>query len=281
MFSVFQNQLRSTLLSIRFLIGVLLGLSVVMLNGISLLEFSKWLAEPLSVMDIYIYSSADRFAVFLCFLGAIVVLSNVSVITQNEVYILLRVSRKKWVGGKLLYIITICFLYHFCIVLITMFYAAPDSYWGNFWSNPLYIMAVVDYQTAYDWGLSFPYSNVLANFSPAGATLMSLLLNSLYVASLGIILFFVSLKLNRVTSFAVVMLLHMVGYILLRIRNGYFFKYSLLGNSILVHHSFSKQFFSEKLPHLISSLTLFGAVILIFSILIYRAIKFYDFRIST
>lgn len=280
MFSVFQNQLRSTLLSIRFLIGILLGLSIVMLNGTSLLEFSKWLAEPLSVMDMYIYSSADRFAVFLYFLGAIVVLSDISVVTQNEIYILLRINRKKWISGKLLYIITICFLYHFCILLIAMLYAAPDSYWGNLWSNPLYNMAVVDYQTAYDWGLSFPYSNILANFSPVGATLMSLLLNSLYAASLGVILFFVSLKLNRIASFAVIMLIHMYGYIMLRVRNGYFFKYSLLSNSILAHHSFSAHFFSEKLPDIFFSITLFGAVILIFSALIYQTMKTYDYRIS-
>lgn len=61
------RNIKWTLLSYKFYVSVFLGALVYLTNTISLVRFSERIKEPLNILDGFIYSSADQFAVALLF----------------------------------------------------------------------------------------------------------------------------------------------------------------------------------------------------------------------
>ena len=206
-----------------------------------------------------------------------VLVSDIPFSSENETYTLLRVSRRKWLAGKVLYVFTACALYYFIIFLMGILFLSGNAYAGNFWSDPFYYLA--QGMDIGEYSAYFPYFHILL-LSPVQAVLIGIALNIAYGFTMSLFLFFCNLKFPKALGYAVTTLLHAVFYMTLSVfQSSYYARYSLLGNSLLMYHNVHGEY-KELLPSFVQSFLFFGIAIITLMILIFKEIRRYDFRIT-
>lgn len=109
MFRVCSHQLKISLCSPRIYIAVFAGIVIQIVSLISFLDFSKTIGKPLCVFESITYSNCDLYAPVALFLAVLVLVSDIPFTSQSETYTLLRISRKKWIAGKVLYLVSISY----------------------------------------------------------------------------------------------------------------------------------------------------------------------------
>ena len=107
MFKICAHQFRQAFFSPRLYLALILGCTIQIISVFPLLDFSKAMGEPLGIFEAFIYFNTDTYTATCAFLGAVLMVSDIPFSSQNETYTLLRVSRKTWVAGKVLYLLGI------------------------------------------------------------------------------------------------------------------------------------------------------------------------------
>lgn len=277
MFKIFRHQLRMAFASPRFYISLFIGCVIQIVGIMPLFDYVRGVGKPLSILEGFVYFSCERYTISAVFLNIVFLVSDIPFSSENETYTLLRVSRRKWLAGKVLYLFTACALYYFIIFLMGILFLSGNAYAGNFWSDPFYYLAQgmdIGKYSAY-----FPYVHILL-LSPVQAVLIGIALNIAYGFTMSLFLFFCNLKLPKTLGYAVTTLLHAVFYMTLSIfQSSYYARYSLLGNSLLMYHNVHGEY-KELLPSFVQSFLFFGIVIITLMILIFKEIRRYDFRIT-
>ena len=277
MFKICRHQLRMALASPRFYVALFMGCAIHIVGIMPLLEYAKGIGKPLSLLEGFVYFSCERYTVAAVFLCIVFLVSDIPFSSENETYTLLRVSRRKWLAGKVLYLLCVCSLYYLAVLLAGMAFLSGNAFVGDFWSEPVYYLAQgLDLG---EYNAYFPYPHVL-RLRPLQAVLAAVLLHVAYGFTMSLFLFFCNLKLPRTLGYAVTMLLHAVFYMMLSVfQSSYYARYSLLGNSLLMYHSIYGEY-KELLPSLGQSFLVFGIAAAALLIFIFQAIQKYDFRIS-
>lgn len=277
MFKICRHQLRMALVSPRFYIALFMGCAIHIVGIMPLLEYAKGIGKPLSLLEGFVYFSCERYTISAVFLCIVFLVSDIPFSSGNETYTLLRVSRKKWLAGKVSYLLCACILYYLIVLLAGMAFLSGNAFVGNFWSEPFYYLTQgrdLGETSAY-----FPYPHVLL-LRPLQAVLAAIMLNVAYGFTMSLFLFFCNLKLPRTLGYAVTMLLHAVFYMILSVfQSNYYARYSLLGNSLLMYHSIYGEY-KELLPSLGQSFLVFAIAVAVLLILIFKGIQKYDFRIT-
>ncbi|MCH5339569.1 MAG: hypothetical protein J1E03_12360 [Acetatifactor sp.] len=277
MFKICRHQLRMALASPRFYIALFMGCAIQIVGIMPLLEYAQGMGKPLSLLEGFVCFSCERYTISAVFLSIVFLVSDIPFSSENETYTLLRVSRKKWLAGKVLYLFCACVLFYLVVLLAGMAFLSADAYVGNFWSEPFYYLS--QNKGIGEYSAYFPYPHVLL-LRPLQAVLIAISLNVAYGFTMSLFLFFCNLKLPKTLGYAVTMLLHAVFYMILSaFQSSYYARYSLLGNSLLMYHSIGGQY-SELLPSLSQSFLVFGVTIAVLIILIFIGIRKYDFRIT-
>ena len=122
---------------------------------------------------------------------------------KEELYLILREGRRKWILGNLLYCVCFSILYTLVLILISMLllagYLQPGLEWGKVWTT----LAVTD--TAEQIGLTVPVSQyVIFQYSPLQAMLLAALLNVLVNIFYSFLLWGLNLTTGRLVSIATV-----------------------------------------------------------------------------
>lgn len=277
MFKICKHQLCMALISIRLYISLFIGCAIHIVSIMPLFEYAQRVGRPLSLLEGYVYFSCERYAVSAVFLCIAFLVSDIPFTSENETYTLMRTSRRKWLAGKILYLLFVCCLYYFVLFLIGMGFLSNNAYAGNFWSEPFYYLNCgmgVEENSAY-----FPYTHIL-QLSPLKAVFTGMTLNIAYGFTMSLILFFCDLKLPRTLGCAVTMLFHAAFYMILSIfQTTYYIRYSLLGNCLLMYHNIYGEY-EKLLPTFVQSFIVFGIVTVSLILLIFREILKYDFRIT-
>lgn len=281
MFKICKHQLGQALSSPRVYIAFLLGCVVQIISSMPLLAFSKRLGKPLNIVDGFIYFNCDTYTIATAFLGIIILVADIPFSTQNETYTLMRVSRRKWVFGKILYLFCACILYYIITMIAGMLFIAENAYITNAWSEPIYCLARnVNPAMATGANVYFPYSHILL-LSPLQAMAASFTLSVAYSFVMSLFIFYLNLKLPRILSFASAMLIHVIGYLLAVLFTSYYYtKFSLLGNSLLMYHDIQNVFRGKVFTTLPQSFLIYSVLVIILSALIMMTIRKYDFRIT-
>ncbi len=277
MFKICRHQLRMACGSIRFYIALFLGCAIHIVGIMPLLEYAEGVGRSLCILEGFVYFCCERYTTSAAFLGIVFLVSDIPFSSGNETYTLLRVSRIKWLAGKVLYLFCACVLFYLAVSLAGMAFLSGNAYAGNFWSEPFYYLA--QGMNAGDYSAYFPYPHILL-LSPLQAALTGFALDVAYGFVMSLFLFFCNLKLSGNLGYAATMLLHAVFYMILSVfRSRYYARYSLLGNSMLMYHSVDGEY-RELLPPFLQSFMVFGGVTVILILLIFKSIRKYDFRIT-
>lgn len=281
MFKICKHQFRQAFLSPRIYLAILLGCSIQIISAFPLLEYSSAMGKPLGILEAFIYFNCDIYTAACVFLGIVLLVADIPFSTQNETYTLLRVSRRKWVGGKILYLLGICTIYYIIIFLAGILFISGNALISNSWSQPLTAIAKNQSpELATQFQLFFPYGNVMA-LSPVIAAALCLALSICYGFIMSLFIFWLNLKISRALSYLAASMVHVVGYLLTALfLSGFYRKFSLFGNSLLMYHNIRNYPGGEIYLTLPQSFLTYGVVTAALILFISKAIRAFDFRIT-
>lgn len=239
MFRTAARQLRWTVLKPEFSICVIIGVIGYFFDLVRYVKFSLYLGKPLNILEPFIASSSNYVTVTISVFALLFLLSDLPYNAADDNFALLRMSRRRWLCSKIIYMLSACALYYLAIAALTIIAAAPFSFALNVWSVPVETMCVKDpYLSVNLFGVSYYAPNVAANLSPIGAFLHSYALVMLYSAALCMIL--LSLKLlihHQYISLSTVYFIHALGYLPMLVIMGPR-PFSLFSLALLTYHNF-------------------------------------------
>jgi len=282
MYKICKNQLMQALATPRIYIALFLGSVMQIISVMPLFDFSRHLGRPLSIFEGFIYFNCDTYIASAAFLGFILLVSDIPFSSQEETYILIRLSRREWISGKILYLFIASCIYYLIIAFVGIVFILENSYFGNYWSEPIYnLVKDVGSSLAVKYNVYFPYSHILLGLTPAKALMASFFLSVSYGFIMSLIFFLFNLKFSRAFSYISAIMFHVIGYLLAALFTSYFYiKFSLLGNSLLMYHNIGSYYEDNLFTTLPQAFLLFFSLSVIVAFMIFKAIKQYDFRIS-
>ncbi len=281
MYKICKHQLDLSFSSPKIYLSLILGSIVHLILLMPLFEFSQNFQKPLSVYEGFIYFNCDIYSATTGFLGILLLMSDIPFTSEIEIYTLLRTNKRTWCCGKILYLLVMCTIYYTIIAIVGMIYLAENSYLGNVWSEPITAMVKYpDAESVINSNVFFPYQHIISEMSPVSSFICCYILSVCYAFMMCLLVFFLNLKYSAKTSYAIVMILHISGYILTAIMySPVYIKFSLLGQSMLMHHSIG-ELYQGLYPELWQSFFLFGGIALVLIVLIRHQIQKYQFNIT-
>lgn len=281
MFKICGYQFRQTFRSPRLYLALLLGCAIQIISAMPLLDFSKAMGKPLGILEAFIYFNCDTYTASCAFLGAVLVIADIPFSSQNETYTLLRVSRRRWVAGKILYLLGICVVYYIILFLAGALFISGNAFFANIWSDPITVLSQNQAQElALAYHVYFPYRHILT-LSPLLACGLSFLLSVSYIFMMSLVIFWLNLRISKVLSYLAAAMVHVVGYILaVNFTSNFYQKFSFLSNSLLMYHNISGSVVESSYLTLPQSFAVYAVVVVALSLLILQTIHNYDFRIT-
>lgn len=283
MLKICRHQFSQTFRSPRLYLALLLGCVIQIISAFPLLDFSKAMGKPLGILEAFVYFNCDTYTASCAFLGAVLMVSDIPFSSQNETYTLLRVSRRKWVAGKILYLLGIGAIYYIVLFIAGALFISENAFVANVWSEPLTVLSKnPSLELAWEHQVYFPYQHLLHRLSPMTACGLSFVLSVCYVFIMSLVIFLLNLRISKVLSYLTAAMVHVVSYILAAWPLADFFrKFSPLANSLLMYHDLNGGSVNETLYlTLPQSLCVYAISSVILSLLILQAIHNYDFRIT-
>lgn len=271
----FKGWAKSPRVYMAFLLGAALTVAPIQ----NYMNYAASLLAPVNIFEPFIILGSLREHMALLLLGLLLLLSDAPFVNQRTIYSMVRVSRKSWAVGMLLYIIVSATLYYLFILFFSMCYAAPHAYMGNYWSDSLYTLSHLHATISHaEYGIYFPYPIVLQALNPVQSLMHTILLSVGYGTILAVIMFVLNLYKGRIVGTVAALGTHAIGYILISEALISIPKISLLANAILGYHAFFANGSSEMT--LKYSYSIFIGVMLLLSLIALIAIKKADYRIS-
>ena len=264
----------------RVYVSFILGALLSFIPAINLGRFAQALGEPLNAVEpfIYIGSSLNQF-VFI-FLGGFLLLSNAPFVSQKTTLTLIRMTRKTWAMGNMLYMLLSLIVYYLWIMAISAGTVMANSFWGNTWSDPFYVMTTTDpMKMSQQYNVYFESLPLLQGMRPLAAVFHTFVLLVLYGFALSVIMFCLNLYRGRLMGCAIGLSLHGLSYFIIR-NTGIDFplRWSLIVHAMPASHRLAIQ--DRLLPTFDQSYWLFALVISVEMILAIFVMRRFDYRIS-
>jgi len=103
-------------------------------------NFAKDYKTSMQIMEAFIWSFEDSNSILLASLLLVFLFSDMPFITSGTPFYLMRISRKTWLSGQVLYIVLATFIYMLFILVATSLVCMSDSFVGNMWSETAAIL---------------------------------------------------------------------------------------------------------------------------------------------
>lgn len=202
---------RSWVTTPRVYVALVMNAFVVSVISARLLAFSRFVAEPVNILEPFIISGSEAsWAVFLP-LGFLLLLADAPFVTSRTPYELIRVGRAQWVKAQLVYIVMAGVVFYGLTALISGLLVAPNAFVGNLWSRPLYYLSRGDRTAIELFQIAFEYPQFIGGMRPLTAWFQVLSLSMLYGIVLGMILFVFNLR-GHALGWILATLVHVIGY---------------------------------------------------------------------
>lgn len=269
----------------RVLLSFLLAAVLCFLLTEKIMNYADAHGTILMMLEPFIWSFEDGQSIMLSSLILVLLFADMPFLDGSVPYYLIRITRRQWLTGQLMYVISATILYLIYIFLVTGLLCSRLAYPGNLWSNTaaslgysgagevLQVPAVI---AAMEMSTPYKCAWIIVGLM-LGYTLMSVLF-----------MFFINMKKGQMAAVFSVAGLHIYGEIL---NPNWFI--SLLHLDIAHQNAarmicgwlspirqatfHSHNFGYDALPRLWHSLVFFLVIAVILIILLYYAIRRYNF----
>lgn len=278
MLKICLHQLRIAVKSPRLYLTILIGCVMQIVSVTPLLNYACAIDKPLCIFESFIYLNCDTYISTAIFLAVVILVSDIPFSSNNEIFSLIRISRKRWLFGKCLYILVICIIYYGVISICGALYVLGNAYVENTWSLPIQMLSIDTNGVQYTlYKAYFPYAHVLC-LQPVFAFFICFLLSTLYAVLMSLVIFFMNLILKKKISFFLGIMFHILNYIFAAILPSLSFKrISLLANSLLMYHNIGDYYIGKQFTTIPKSVGILVSIIALLLFLLNCAAKKYDF----
>ena len=104
MYKVCAQQLRSMFVNIRFYISMLIGITMHIVCIMPLVEFADSIGSKLNIVELFTYFNCDIFTYAAALLGFFLLVSDIPFAAYDEIYILMRQNKRRWLIGKIIFL---------------------------------------------------------------------------------------------------------------------------------------------------------------------------------
>lgn len=281
MFNICIAQLYRTFRSPRIYIALIIGCVMQIVSIEPLAKYAEIVGAPLCAFEGFIYLNCDTYVLSGTVLAALIMVSDIPFSSGNELFPLLRTTRRRWLLGKCLYILIVCFLFYGIIFLIGEFYILNNVYFKNEWSKPFQILSNDINGGLYEhYRVYLPYVNI-SKLTPVRTFIDSIVLSVLYVFSVSLVIFSCNMVLKKGISFFLGLMFHILNYVMTAVLPTPFYKkISLLANSQIIYHNYEDHHTKIVYPSIRVSYVIYAIIITLLLFLLSNLVKRYDFKVS-
>ncbi|MDE7423260.1 MAG: hypothetical protein K2N51_06170 [Lachnospiraceae bacterium] len=210
-----KNIYKEEIHSKRVWMGYLLGGAIVAYLARNFILYIQDTGEVVNVLEGFILIEHERKYLLLLLLGWLVIISDAPFIRGNAYYSLYRTNKNRWNISMLLYILSHGLLYVLSMAGITVVISSFWGYIGKIWSSPVYALVKGGGQDLTSkYMVSFRYEEMMREMTVPQAFGTTCLYLYLYLILLGVLLYVCNLILKEVYGIAIVMAVHISGYLL-------------------------------------------------------------------
>ena len=164
----------------------------------------------------FLLSDANFLAMFIA--GVVYYFSNVPFMQKSISYYLLRESRKKWIMEQFIYIILSAFVITGVSIVLSIIALMPCVVFEADWGNVLFTLARTNAGSMVKmfWNISIHF---IRNYSPVWGMALTILLTVIGIIFIGMLMFFLSIYVNRIVSVVVATVLILYSAVVANIGN--------------------------------------------------------------
>lgn len=145
------------------------------------------------------YFLSDDHVVLIASLGALLLFCDAPFIDSEQPYIVLRSGRKRWVMGQVCYIALSSMIYTLFMYLVTIVLLLPWMEFSMEWGKVIGTLAQTTIGSGFGVTIEFD-RYIFLGYSPISALLLSFLLCFSVVFFLGVLMFYLNLRANRMVG---------------------------------------------------------------------------------
>ncbi len=261
MFRMAIRQLQWTVLKPEFYVCVIVGIIGYVFDLFLYIRFSLYLGEPINIIEPFIAFSSNYVTVTISTFAVLFLLSDLPYNAADDSFVLMRTTPRKWLLGKIIYLVMISLTFYFAVAIVTMLLSAPFAFAADIWSRPAEIMSFDNPMLSANlFRVTFYAPGILSNMTPIQAGLHSYLLVTLYSVMLGSIMLLLKILIpKQYVGLCAVYVIHALGYLPMLVIMGKR-PFTIFGNALLSYHSLSGEATAGN-PRLYFSYILFLSII--------------------
>jgi hypothetical protein len=165
---------------------VVFGLNAVLCFLLSnkVVQFASEFQTPMQILEPFVWTFGDGVSILLSSLLLVLLFIDMPFITAATPFYLIRITRKVWLLGQIIYISLATSIYLLFTLLATAIMCAPNSFSGNVWSKMAAILGYSDAGNAVALPASVKAMESYLPYSVATYVLVSMVLYTLLLVGI-------------------------------------------------------------------------------------------------
>lgn len=231
------NKFRMWVCKLRIMSAFLLGITMMLFYAARYLSYAEAMGQSIPCFEAYIVLSSEPQAFCFLTLGGLLLLSDAPFLTPISAQEMIRIGRKKWLIGQIIYIFLASTVYFSLLAVLAFIFSnvTVGTYLLGGWSNALQILADLQPQAAtVNYLVRFPFPQMVRVISPNTAAFATIILQSLYLSLVSLIILCGNLVFKTNCGWILGSFFHFVNYMIVANAGfGMNMKHSLLCCTIL------------------------------------------------
>lgn len=248
-------------------------------------NFAKTQGTSMQAVEAFVWTFGDSNSILLSSLLLLLLFSDMPFITSGTPFFLMRIDRKTWIAGQVIYIVLTTFIYLAFVLISTSLVCMTQSFVANMWSETAAMLAYSEAGNA----IALPaLVKTLEMSTPYAAMFSIFLLMLLYTLLMALIMLIFNLYKGHLAGITSVFIFSLFGFLLnpqtlkniLILPDHYLYKANVAIGWIspLNHATYHMHNFGyDLLPTLWQTYVIFGILILgccILSLILIRKYRF-------